>query len=69
MSQFNLNLLNDDEIVALRNYMSRWGRYWKDHLRHDWQEGSFDPVLQHLRNASYFGPAGLNLITSIQLAG
>lgn len=46
-------------FAALDQYAARNGRNWKSKLRAEWQLGTAGQELQELRNASYFGPAGL----------
>ena len=42
--------LTFQQIVALRAYMQRKGRNWKEALRTDWQRGTANACLHHLRN-------------------
>lgn len=60
-----IGILTNDEKKALRDFADQQGRQWKACLRDMWMSGSYwgtktnSQLLQHLRNASYFGPAGL----------
>jgi hypothetical protein len=66
--------LSDEEHAALIETKRRIGRRWKAAVRHAWESGVYreiasadedlPSVLQRLRNASYFGPSGLNKYTT-----
>ena len=62
---FVMLTLADREREALAQCARIWGVYrWKSHLRTAWENGKYSvaldsATLQYLRNASYFGPAGL----------
>jgi hypothetical protein len=53
-------VLTADEHRALQAYADAHGRTWKADLRWAWENASEPGILQLLRNASYFGPRGLN---------
>lgn len=55
----NRTHLNAEERDALVAYAKANGRMWKRRLRTAWENASESDILQRLRNASYFGPAGL----------
>jgi len=55
------NALTQIEHLALSKYASENGRDWKAKLRDEWMKGTTTSTLQQLRNASHFGPAGLQL--------
>ena len=55
--------LTTDEHAALMAYAAAHGRTWKQQLRDAWMTASEPGLLQQLRNASYFGPRGLNAYT------
>lgn len=55
----NRRYLNDEEREALHAYARENGRTWKAKLRQSWENGTATEALQRLRNASYFGPSGL----------
>ena len=62
--------LTAHEIGVLRNYADTFGRRWKSCLRLDWEQACEQvssrlrpDTLQSLRNAAYFGPAGLVAFT------
>lgn len=52
--------LSPAEHAALQAYAAIYGRTWKQSLRDAWMSASEPGILQQLRNASYFGPAGLS---------
>lgn len=57
--------LSSDQRVALNSFAFTHGRRWKAVLRRCWESGRYPckvahyPILQSLRNAGSFGPAGL----------
>ena len=59
--------LSADEKAALRDWRDSNGRRWRTLLADAWMNGRTSGVLQYLRNASYFGPAGLARLKHIDL--
>ena len=52
-------MLSAAEQAELQAFAATHGRRWKAELRALWERAAASPVLMQLRNASYFGPAGL----------
>jgi hypothetical protein len=52
-------MLTDADHAELQAFAKANGRRWKAELRALWERAAASPVLMQLRNASYFGPAGL----------
>ena len=59
--------MSQEEKDALAEFAGEYGRFWKRALRHSWMNGSYPGIrsadactLASLRNASYFGPRGLD---------
>lgn len=60
--------LAEHQEDALRLVRYTEGRQWKARLRHFWETGNYPAtyheeitsILQHLRNAHWFGPTGLD---------
>lgn len=52
--------LSREEFEALRDYAREKGHFWKASLRLDWMRASLSGPIHALRNASYFGPEGLD---------
>jgi hypothetical protein len=57
----DLTQLNESEKARLREFAEENGWFWKDKLRKAWMNGGA-PQLQFLRNASFFGPEGLEKV-------
>lgn len=53
-----MRALREEELVALSEYASKHGRFWKSKLRDEWLKATAEPILHALRNTH--GPSWLD---------